>query len=289
MQVWRYRREAEEAVEILGGARADLFGGQVAELADLAGDFGNKRGFVTLAAMRDGREVGRVGLDQHAVEGDDLRGVANGLRLGKRDVAGEGNHEAEIECAARMIDAAGEAVEDAAERAGTPVRGDHLEAVVPGVFAVVGGAAVDDDRQLRSFCQLHLLQENRFLRFTGRVVVKIVEADFSPGNDLGMARPFEHLGIGGFVGEAGFVGMNADGGPDAGIVRIAIVFFHELNGAVGGRGAVAVADGEIGFDAGLFGAREDGFAIAVVALAFEMGVRVDQHGSLVSLPSSFFV
>ena len=156
--------------------------------------------------------------------------------------------------------------------------GDRRQAVVPGVLAVAGRAAMNDDGQLRRFCQLHLLQKNRFLRFSGRVVVKVVEANFSPGNHLGMPRPFEHLGIGDLVGEAGFVGMNSDAGPDARIFRFAVVFFRQLNRAVGGVGPVAVADGKVGFDAVLLGAGENRFAIAVVALAFEMSVGVYEHG-----------
>jgi len=53
------------------------------QFGDLAGDFSDKRGFVALSAMGEGRKVGGVGFDQHAVEGNHLRGVADGLRFGK--------------------------------------------------------------------------------------------------------------------------------------------------------------------------------------------------------------
>ena len=46
-------------------------------------------GFVALAAQGDGREKGRVGLDQDAVGGRELGGVADGLRLRISQVAGE--------------------------------------------------------------------------------------------------------------------------------------------------------------------------------------------------------
>jgi len=68
-------------------------------------------------------------------------------------------------------------------------------------------------------------------------------------------------------------------------VWIAVVFLCQLNSAVGGVGAFADADGEIGFDSVLSGAREDGVAIGVVAFAFEMSVRVDEHGRWSFAPS----
>ena len=124
-----------------------------------------------------------------------------------------------------MFDAASEAVQNAAEAAGSPMLGNHAEAVVPGILTVVGWAAMDDDGQLRRLCQLHLLAENCLLYISGRVVVKIVEADFSPCNCLGMPRPLEHFGIGGCVGETGFVRMDTYACPDARILWSAVIFF----------------------------------------------------------------
>ena len=71
--------------------------------------------------------------------------------------------------------------------------------------------------------------------------------------------------------------MNSDACPDSGIIRFAVVFFSQLNATVGSLRAIAVSDGEISFDSVLFRACQDFFAIAVVALAFEMGVGVDEH------------
>src|ERR1035441_6442476 len=96
-----------------------------------------------------------------------------------------------------------------------------------------------------------------------------------------MARPLQQLGIGGIVGKTCFVRMNSHTRPYSRIFGFPVVFFCQLNPAVGGLRPVAISDCQIGFDAVLFRARQDFFAIAVVALAFEMGVRVNEHRLLV--------
>src|SRR5208282_2442594 len=191
-------RESKTLVEIPRGLRADLFCGHVAQFADLTGYLPDKRRLVALAAMRNRGQVGRVGFDQHAVERNHLRRVADRLRLGKGDIAGKRNHETQIERPPRMLDASREAVQNAAQSDRSPVFagpmfsapmfGDHAQAVVPCVLAIAGGTAMNDDGQLRRSCQLHLLPEDRLLYFTRRVIVEIVEADLSPGDYLGMPR-----------------------------------------------------------------------------------------------------
>ena len=57
---------------------------------------------VAFAAMRDGREIGAVGLDQQAIVGRDARGLADGFGLGKREHAAEAEVEAEVERLARL-------------------------------------------------------------------------------------------------------------------------------------------------------------------------------------------
>ena len=86
-----------------------------------------------------------------AIERDDLRGIADVLGFGESYVAGEGDQKAEVESAARVVERSGEAMQYAAEAGGSPVFFDERQAVVPGVFAVVGGAAVNDDGQLGGF------------------------------------------------------------------------------------------------------------------------------------------
>ena len=45
---------------------------------------------------------------------------------------------------------------------------------------------MDDDGELRSVGQFHLRAEDRGLDVAGGMVVKVVEANFTPGDDLGV-------------------------------------------------------------------------------------------------------
>ena len=89
--------------------------------------------------MRNRREIRTVGLDEHAIERHHGGCVADVLRFGIGDVAGERNHEAEIERRPRVLDRPGEAMQYAAQAAGRPVFANQAQQVVPGILAVVGG------------------------------------------------------------------------------------------------------------------------------------------------------
>src|SRR5260370_28520962 len=95
---------------------------------------------------------------------------------------------------------------------------------MPGVLAVIRGTAMNDDRQLRGLRQFHLLHEDGLLNFSGRVIVEVVEPDFSPGDYPGMPRPLQHLSIRGVVGKPGLVGMDSYACPSPRIFRLAVVF-----------------------------------------------------------------
>src|ERR1041384_3401832 len=98
--------------------------------------------------MRHRRKVRRVSFYQHAIERRLLRSLANVLRLGIADVAGKRDVEAYGKRSLRMLPLAGKAVKNSRQSAGRPMGGEHLERVIPGVFTVVAGAAMNDDRQL---------------------------------------------------------------------------------------------------------------------------------------------
>ena len=182
-----------------------------------------------------------------------------------------------IKPAPSIVDASRKTMKDAAEAARSPLLSDKGQAVVPRIFAVIGRTAVNDDGQLCCLSQLHLPPENRLLNLAGRMVVKIVEADLSPGDDFWVPRPFEQLGISGVIGKACLVGMDADARPDFGILRVAAIFFRQPDAAVGGIGSFTIANCEIGFNARLFGAGQRLVAIGVVTFAFEMSVGIDEH------------
>ena len=90
----------------------------------------------------------------------------------------------------------------------------HLQRVIPCVLTVVAWAAVDDDRQLRRCGQFHLAAKNFFLYVARRVIIKIVQADFAPGNQLWMFCQIRHLLIVSFRRHAGFMRMQSRAGED---------------------------------------------------------------------------
>ena len=73
---------------------------------------------------------------------------------------------------------------------------DHLQAVIPGVVAIVRRATVNHDGQLCAGSQFHLAREDFFLGVARRVIVVIIQPDFAPGNHLRMPCQSLHLGIG---------------------------------------------------------------------------------------------
>src|SRR5271170_1998235 len=132
----RYHCCTEKAVKVFSCTESGLVRRNRFHLGDLRGDLGDPCRFVALAAVGHRREERRVGFDEHAIERDLRENVADGLRFGEGDIAGEGDQEAEIHGAAGVGPLAGEAVQDAAERGGRPLRFEHCERVVPGVGGV---------------------------------------------------------------------------------------------------------------------------------------------------------
>ena len=102
--------------------------------------FRHPRRLVALAAVRHGRQKRRVGFNQQAIVGDERGDVPQLLGLRKRDDAGEGDEEPQIQRPPRLVDRTAEAVHDAAQPA-RPRFSDHGERVVGRL------ARVDDDRQ----------------------------------------------------------------------------------------------------------------------------------------------
>ena len=80
--------------------------------------FEDERRLIALATVRNRRQIGRVGLDQHALQWNFHCGVANLLRLGKSHIAGERNHESHVERALGLRPVSREAMQNAAQSGG---------------------------------------------------------------------------------------------------------------------------------------------------------------------------
>src|SRR5882762_11269505 len=148
---------------------------------------------------------------------------------------------------------------------------DHREAIVPGVFSVIRGPAVNDDGQLGWASEFHLPNEDRFLHIARRVIVKVVEPDFAPGDRLGVPREGSQFVEIGMLGELRLVGMDADGGVDAFLV------VRNLDGAIQRAGTSSAANEEHGVDSRVASARENLAAIFRKAFPVEVGMGVYKH------------
>src|SRR5215831_14695537 len=113
----------------------------------------------------------------------------------------------------------------------------HLNGVVPGILAVVGRAAVNNDGQPRGPRLLHLPAKDLLLYVPWRVVIEVIESDLAPGNDLGMTGQLLHLRVIGLAGKLGFVRMNAQAGKDPVALR------GNLDGAIERSRPGAAANG----------------------------------------------
>ena len=104
----------EEAQRVDARRLGERLGRDSPRLGDHARGRGDEGRLVALAAMGDGREIGRVGLDQHPVERDVAGDVAQFLRLLEGHHAREGDRKAEVERGFGERPRRGEAVEKAA-------------------------------------------------------------------------------------------------------------------------------------------------------------------------------
>src|ERR1700720_402657 len=122
----------------------------------MPGHFLYKYWLVAFAAMRHRRQKWRVGFDEQAFQWHFLGSIADRLRFGKCQVAGERDHEAQIKGAFRVWPGACEAVQNSSQSAGFPMSFQKSEAILPGVVAARGWPAVHYDRQFGRSRQLHL-------------------------------------------------------------------------------------------------------------------------------------
>ena len=130
---------------------------------------------------------------------------------------------------------------------------------------------MDDDGQGGGSRQFHLADEDVLLDLARRVVVIVVETDFSPGYDFCSAAELFKLTKIGVGGKFGFVRMNADRGVDE------VVLLGNFDAAIERAGALAGSNRQQVDDAGLMRTSDNPLAIFSEPRTVEMAVRVDEH------------
>ena len=163
-----------------------------------------------------------------------------------------------------MSERAGEAVENAGEPDRPPVLLYERKAVVPSI------AAMNDDGELSGVGELHLRAENGGLHVARGVVVKIIQANFAPGDDFGMLREaseFVQMLRRDFFG---FVRVNTNARVNP------IVLFGERDSGVEFFWPRPGANSEQSTNAGVAGALEHGFAIVSELRKIDVHVGVDE-------------
>ena len=203
------------------------------------------------------------------------RGVANLLRLGKGNIAGEGNHEAQVERPPWRVST-------------WPVKQCRTPPRPVGSPVFAQSDAGSRPRRSRPFCdgrqwmmigslaalrQLHLLDEDTLLHFARRVIVEVIETNLSPGDYLWVAAPVapvrrSRLGLPAL--------LHGDGCRSS---RRSSRLSASFDGAVEGSGsrAVAVADGNNRVKSRASERVREPLRDRARTVAFEMSVGVDEH------------
>jgi len=203
----------EETPKICSRGGGEFFRRQVSHIRKRPRYFRDIGGLISFAAVRLRSEEGRVGFDQDAVKREFFGDVADVLSLRISGVAGEGNQEARIESAAGFLNRAGETMQDAADSCGPPHLFDEREAIGPGV------ATVNDDGEFGVASERHLVTEYLVLDVAWRVIVEIIQSNFTPRDYFWMScklrELFEVLGC----DLLRFVRMD----PDAGVYPVILI------------------------------------------------------------------
>ena len=131
---------------------------------------------------------------------------------------------------------------------------------------------MDDDGQLRASGEFHLANEYALLHIARRMIVIVVQADFSPGDYSGIARKLPEFSEVGILREPGFVGMNADSRVNR------VILLSDLDRTIEGARSISCTDSKQVRDAGISRARHHLLAIGIETIAVEMAVGVNEHG-----------
>src|SRR5207302_206503 len=120
-------RQRKETIEIATRLPPDFLRRESPQFTQLPRDLLYKRRLVALAAMRHRCQVGRVRLNQHAIQWNLFGCILNLLRFWKRHIAGERDHKSQIEGTFGVPDGSSETMQDPAQSTWTPMFLDQAE------------------------------------------------------------------------------------------------------------------------------------------------------------------
>src|SRR5216683_3127756 len=180
----RVRRYTKKTEEVGGRAGSHQLCRNAAYFSQLIRHPAHPCRLISLAAMWQRGKKGRIGLDQHTVQGYFGCHLAYAFRLGEGDVAGKGDQKSPIHRSPGMLPFAGKAVQDAAQIGPHPVVFNHRQSVIPRVGAAVGGPAMNNDWPPPCRRYFHLLRESLLLLLARRVVIIIIETNLTHGEHI---------------------------------------------------------------------------------------------------------
>src|SRR5476649_2926650 len=201
-------RLGKQAEEILRRRSLELGDADALELGDLRGGMGHVGGLIGLAALRDRREVGRIGLHQQPLERNVAHDGAQALGRLEGDDARDRDIQAERQRAPRHLGARTEAVDHARESALGILFLEHVAGLGVGI------ARMDDQRQAGLARRGDMDAEALGLFVARTVLVIEVEPGLADADHLGMARRLDQPFGGTLPLLLGLVRMDTNRAPD---------------------------------------------------------------------------
>src|ERR1039458_4267873 len=176
--------EVEQAKEVCGGCIGDFIWCDIEETRQDLSRLRYERRLIALAALGSGGEPWRIRFNEDTVERHAGGNIAERLRLGIGEIAGERDQEAKVQRAASLFPTTAKAVHDPAKSGWPPMFIQNHKEIVPGVSGLVSASAMDQDRPLARRGNLKLADEASALRVSRSALMIVVKADFATGDDL---------------------------------------------------------------------------------------------------------
>src|SRR5579863_8658392 len=168
--------DTEEPPKVCRGRLGYLHRWQVSHIPDALRHFRDIGRLVSPPPVGLRSQVGRIGFHEQLVQRNLSCDIPQILRLRIRHIPREGDQETYLHPAPRFLKRSCEAMEDSAQAGAPPVFFQDLQAIRPRF------AAMNDHRSLRRARLTKLMAKDVRLYFARRMIVMIVESDFSPRN-----------------------------------------------------------------------------------------------------------